>query len=85
MLRPYPSRRRIRGRFRMTGNASKLVPQPALFARIDDGDARPAALRALMHGVDRDEHGGIADRGRRDAADRAPWNGDAMARRNRRA
>ena len=31
----------------------------------------PAALRSLMHGVDRDEHGRVADRGGGDAADRA--------------
>jgi hypothetical protein len=38
-----------------------------LFAQIDDGDDRAAALRALVHGVNRNEYGGIADRGRRHA------------------
>ena len=44
---------------------------PVARAGIDDGDARSAALRALMHGIDGDEHGGIADRRGGDAADRA--------------
>src|SRR5580658_1907678 len=49
---------------------SALLLMAASFARIDDGDAGAAALRALMHGVDRDEHGWVADRHRGDAADR---------------
>ena len=47
-----------------------LCSRLASFARIDDGDAGAAALRTLMHGVNGDEHGGIADRGCGDAADR---------------
>src|SRR3954453_17982099 len=39
------------------------------FAYIDNGDHRTAALRPLMHRVDGDEHGGIADRRGGDAAD----------------
>src|SRR5262249_40949917 len=40
------------------------------FAGIDDGDDRTAALRPLVHGIDRHEDCRIADRCRRDAADR---------------
>src|SRR5262249_11928372 len=47
----------------------RLVP-PARLSRIDDGNDRPAALRALMHGVDRHEHRRIADCRRRYAAHR---------------
>ena len=42
-----------------------------LGAHVHDGHHRAAALRPLVHGIDRDEHGGIADGRRRDAADRA--------------
>ena len=49
------------------------IPMPdtlerASFADIDDRDHRAAALRSLMHGVDRHEHRRIADRRRGDAA-----------------
>src|SRR5262249_58210781 len=50
-------------------NQASLVP-PALLSRIDDGNDRPAALRALMHGVDRHENRRIADCRRRYAAHR---------------
>jgi hypothetical protein len=40
------------------------------FPNVDNGDDRAAAMRALVHRVHRYEHGRIADRGSRDAADR---------------
>src|SRR6516162_7294246 len=40
-----------------------------LFPHVHDGDHRPAALRSLMHGVDRHENRRIADRGGGNAAD----------------
>src|SRR5260370_323649 len=52
-----------------TTNQASLVP-PALLSGIDDGNDRPAALRALMHGIDRHEHRLIADCCRRYAAHR---------------
>src|SRR5882757_8149094 len=39
------------------------------FSGVDDGDDGAAAVRALMHRVDRHEHRGVADRRRSDAAD----------------
>src|SRR5262245_6839746 len=42
----------------------------ALIPRIDDGNDRSPALRALMHGIDRYEHRRIADGRCRHAADR---------------
>src|SRR3989442_13657626 len=39
-------------------------------AEIDDGDDGTAAVRSLVHGIDRDEDGWISDRRRRHAADR---------------
>src|ERR1700733_6079385 len=50
---------------------SKACAATTLLAGVDDGDARAAALGPLVHGVDRDEHRRIADRGGGDAADRA--------------
>src|SRR6185437_12280555 len=47
------------------------VVRSTLLSGVDDGDARAAALRPLMHGVDGHEHGRIADRGGGNAADRA--------------
>src|SRR5882724_2755823 len=41
-----------------------------LFVELDNRDHRTATMWALMHGIDRDEHGWIADRGRRHAANR---------------
>src|SRR5882724_7165002 len=41
-----------------------------LFVELDNRDHGTAAMWALMHGIDRDEHGWIADRRRRHAADR---------------
>src|SRR5690349_20713837 len=42
----------------------------ALFSRVDDGNDRSPALRALMHGIDRYEHRRISDGRRRHATDR---------------
>src|SRR5260370_5675964 len=41
-----------------------------LFVEFDNRDHRTATMWALMHGIDRDEHGWIADRRRCHAADR---------------
>src|SRR5215831_20886618 len=41
----------------------------SLVADVHDGNDRPAAVRPLVHRVDRDEDGRIADGGRGDAAD----------------
>ena len=41
-----------------------------LLADVDNGDHGPPACGSLVHRVDGDEHGGIADRRRGDAADR---------------
>ena len=51
--------------------AFRVDTGPALLAGIDDSDHRPAAVRPLVHRIDRDEHRRIADRRRGDAAHRA--------------
>src|SRR5690606_32432804 len=48
----------------------RVALMPRSFPEIDDGDGGTAAVGALVHGVDRHEHGRVADGGRGDAADR---------------
>src|SRR4051812_12227275 len=62
---------------RMTMSCSSELPRPepgaltmvVLVADIDDGDHRSAAVRTLVHRIDRDEHRRVADGCSRDAAD----------------
>src|ERR1700676_2150061 len=47
---------------------SNSLSYRTLFVELHNRDHRTATMRALMHGVDRDEHGWIAERRRRYAA-----------------
>jgi len=49
----------------------RCADQRGLLSDVDDRDDRPSALRALVHRVDGNEHGGVADRRRGDAVDRS--------------
>src|SRR3954453_2702769 len=55
--------------YELRNRTTSLVPSS--FAHIDNGDHRTTALRPLVHRVDGDEHGGIADRRGGDTTDRA--------------
>lgn len=70
----YPSTRALlimisTAPFGLMPACSLVTPGGALFTNVDDGDDRPAAVRTLVHRIDGNKHGRIAERCRRNTAD----------------